>query len=301
MPDIGASGNIILRLASIIPGNQSHKLFFDNWFTSVDLQTILQKRKIHCVGTVRQNRLAGCSFSEDKAMKKKGRGAFEEKATSHDGVQLRAVKWHDSCAVHLLSTFASANPTISVQRWDKKKKEAVQVTCPSVVQAYNKSMGGVDLLDSLIALYRTKVRSRKWYHKIVFHLMDFTLVNAWLLYHRDCKDCGVPKKDVYSLLKFKAEVASCLCNERKVLKKRGRPSQNVKGDLAEKKRRGPVSSVPSTPVRQENTDHWPVWVEKKGRCKYPGCKGIVKVQCSKCVTYLCFTAEKNCFMNFHKQ
>ncbi|KAK1882233.1 PiggyBac transposable element-derived protein 2 [Dissostichus eleginoides] len=155
-------------------------------------------------------------------------------------------------------------------------------------------MGGVDLLDSLIALYRTKIRSRKWYHKIVFHMMDFTLVNAWLLYRRDCKDCGIPKKEVYSLLKFKAEVASCLCNERKVLKKRGRPSHNVDRDLAEKKRRGSASSVPSTPVRQDHTDHWPVWVEKKGRCQYPGCTGIVKVQCSKCVTYLCFTADKNC-------
>ncbi|KAJ4929590.1 hypothetical protein JOQ06_018613 [Pogonophryne albipinna] len=242
----------------------------------VDLQTILQKRKIHCVGKVRHNRLAGCSFSDDKVMKKKGRGTFEEKATSYDGVQLRAVKWHDNRAVHLFSTFTSANPTISVQRWDKKKKETVQVTCPSVVHAYNKSMGGVDLLDSLIALYRTKIRSRKWYHKIVFHMMDFT---AWHLYRRDCKDCGIPKKEVYSLLKFKAEVASCLCNKRKVLKKRVRPSHN------EKKRRGSASSVPSTP----------------GRCKYPGCKGIVKVQCSKCVTYLCFTADKNCFMNFHKQ
>nr|XP_033947791.1 piggyBac transposable element-derived protein 2-like [Pseudochaenichthys georgianus] len=231
-------------------------------------------------------------------MKKKGRGTFEEKATSYDGVQLRAVKWHDNRAVHLLSTFASANPTISVQRWDKKKKETVQVTCPSVVHVYNKSMGGVDILDSLIALYRTKIRSRKWYHKIVFHMMDFTLVNEWLLSR---KDCGIPKKEVYSLLKFKAEVASCLCNERNVLKKRGRPSHNVDRDLAEKKRRGSASSVPSTPVRQDHTDHWPVWVEKKGRCKYLGCKGIVKVQCSKCVTYLCFTADKNCFMNFHKQ
>ncbi|KAF3837628.1 hypothetical protein F7725_009396, partial [Dissostichus mawsoni] len=70
--------------------NQSHKLFFDNWFTSVDLQTILQKRTIHCVGTVRHNRLAGCSFSDDKVMKKRGKGTFEEKATSYDGVQLRA-------------------------------------------------------------------------------------------------------------------------------------------------------------------------------------------------------------------
>lgn len=54
-------------------------------------------------------------------------------------------------------------------------------------------------------------------------------------------------------------------------------------------------------VRFDQTGHWPVWVERKGRCKYPNCSGIVKVQCSKCATYLCFSVERNCFLNFHKQ
>lgn len=49
------------------------------------------------------------------------------------------------------STFASANPMVSVHRWDKKRKEAVEVTCQSIVQTYNKSMGGVALLGLLIA------------------------------------------------------------------------------------------------------------------------------------------------------
>ena len=71
-------------------------------------------------------------------MKKKGRGAFEEKETKHDGVQLKAVKWYDNRAVTLLSTYASANPTVSVRRWNRKQKEAVEVTCPSIVQIYNK-------------------------------------------------------------------------------------------------------------------------------------------------------------------
>lgn len=61
-----------------------------------------------------------------------------------------------------------------------EKKEAVHAICPGVLQEYSKSMGGVDLLGLLIAHYRTKARSRKWYHNIVFHMMDFTLVNAWL-------------------------------------------------------------------------------------------------------------------------
>lgn len=162
-PDIGASGNIALSLSSIIPGNMSHKLYPDNWFTSVDLQVIQERRKIHCVGTVMSNRLPGCNFTSDKDMKKKSRGAFEEKETAINGIPLRAVRWFDNRAITLISTFASANPTAIVERWDKKKKALVLVKWPSNVNTYNKGMGGVDLLDSLIALYRTKIRSKKWF------------------------------------------------------------------------------------------------------------------------------------------
>lgn len=64
-------------------------------------------------------------------------------------------------------------------------------TCPTIVQTNSKSVGGVELLDWLIALYRTKVKAMKWYHRIVLHMIDFTLVNVWLLYRRDF---GNPKK-----------------------------------------------------------------------------------------------------------
>uniref|UniRef100_A0A3B4D048 PiggyBac transposable element-derived protein domain-containing protein n=1 Tax=Pygocentrus nattereri TaxID=42514 RepID=A0A3B4D048_PYGNA len=213
LPDLGASGNIVLSLSRIIPDNISHKIFFDNWFTSVDLQMLMEKRKIHCVGTVKMNRLTGCRFSEDADMKKRGRGTFEEKETLLNGVPLRAVKWYDNRSVTLLSTFASANPAATTMRWDKKKKTTVQVKCPRIVTTYNRGMGGVDLLDSLIALYRTKIRSKKWYHRIVFHVLDLTVVEPLLLYWRDCRVWGIPKKDVSSLAKFKAEIASCLCME----------------------------------------------------------------------------------------
>uniref|UniRef100_A0A8B9GTM1 PiggyBac transposable element-derived protein domain-containing protein n=1 Tax=Astyanax mexicanus TaxID=7994 RepID=A0A8B9GTM1_ASTMX len=265
LPDIGASRNIVLSFTSIIPGNMSHKLYCDNWFTSVDLQVIEAKRKIHCVGTVRANRLPGLNFATDNEFKKRGRGAFEERETLVNGVSLRAVKWFDNRPVTLLSSFASANPTTAVERWDKKKKTTVEVKCPSIVTTYNKGMGGVDLLDSLIALYRTKIRSRKWYHRLVFHMLDLTVVEAWLLYRRDCRDCGILLKDVLSLAEFKAEVASCLCMEGK----------------ATLKRKGRLSLGPCGIIRYDQTGHWPVWVEKKGRCKFPNCSGIVKVQCSK--------------------
>ncbi|XP_051285283.1 piggyBac transposable element-derived protein 2-like [Dicentrarchus labrax] len=234
---------------------------------------------------------------DDRAMKAKGRGTHEEKMTTHNGVNLWAVKWFDNRPVTLLSTFVAANPTTQVLRWDKKKKEVVRVSRPNVVAVYNKSMGGVDLLDSLIALYRTKIRSKKWYHRIVFHMLDMTLVEAWLLHRRDCQS-QMPEIAHLPLLDFKIQVASCLCMENKVSNKRkGRPSQAV---VVGKNKRGPQSFVPPDPVRRDRTDHWPLHASEKGRCKMPGCKGIVRSKCSKCAVFLCFTAERNCFVDFHK-
>jgi hypothetical protein len=43
---------------------------------------------------------------------------------------------------------------------------------------YNKFTGGMDLMDLLIALYRTKVRSKKWYHSSFFHFLDMKVVNS---------------------------------------------------------------------------------------------------------------------------
>lgn len=170
----------------------------------------------------------------------------------------------------------------------------MNVTCPSVVRTYNKSMGGVDLLDSLTAPYLTKLRSKKWYHMIVFHMMDFTLINAWLLYRRDCRDCSIPQREVQSLLQFKSEVASCLLYGAEDENGKNPPNMLRKTWLG----RGAVTSAPVPPaaVRWDNTDHWPAVMNKKGRCKYPGWTGIVRVQCTKCETYLCFTVERNYFM-----
>lgn len=36
-PDIGVSGNIVLKLAQVIHGAVKHLLYFDNWFSSLDV------------------------------------------------------------------------------------------------------------------------------------------------------------------------------------------------------------------------------------------------------------------------
>jgi hypothetical protein len=63
-------------------------------------------------------------------------------------------------------------------------------------------VGGIDLIDMLIALYPINIRSEKYDLKIIFHLIDLSIVNAWLLYHRHCNQFQINKKEIYSLLEF---------------------------------------------------------------------------------------------------
>ncbi|KAG0429425.1 hypothetical protein HPB47_023657, partial [Ixodes persulcatus] len=83
-------------------------------------------------------------------------------------VVLKTTKWHNNRPVHLLSTFAGVDLTNTVKRWSSAEKTIISVICLSVVFVYNKNMEGVDLLDSLLALYRIRFRSKKWYNKILF-------------------------------------------------------------------------------------------------------------------------------------
>lgn len=163
-------------------------------------------------------------------------------------------------------------------------------------------MGGVDLLDSLISLYRTKIRSKKWYHRLLFHFLDMITVTSWLLYRRDCTSNGMKKKEQMRLYTFKLYIAEGLCKSGEDLQqKRGRPSSAIAGEYEEKKRKGPAVPIPVSDVRLDATGHWMVMAEQKGRCKLPGCTGTPKVKCQKCSIHLCFTSANNCFLQFHTE
>ena len=300
-PDLKPSANIVLRLLASIPRMIWHKVFFDNWFTGMELQVALWKQGIACVGTVRANRLCGCKLPDDKVLRKKGRGAMVLQTVTIYGVDLRAVKWFDNRGVTLLSHYAAIELLTNIQRFDRKANRHVHIDCPSIVKTYNQFMGGVDLLDSMLALYRIPVRSKKWYHRLIFHFIDLLLVQSWLLYRRYADANGVVRKNQLPHLQFKIEVADSLILEnKKKVAKRGRPSQGIEAEHAAKKTHGPTAPIRSTAVRADATGHWPVFSEKRGRCRKPGCSGVPKVRCVKCDVHLCFTPTSNFFVQFHQ-
>lgn len=68
--------------------------------------------------------------------------------------------------------------------------------CPNIIQLYKKSMGGEDLADCLIALYRINIRSKLYYHRLIFHMMDISIVNSWIPNRRDVENLNILKKDI---------------------------------------------------------------------------------------------------------
>jgi hypothetical protein len=64
-------------------------------------------------------------------------------------------------------------------------------------------MGGVDLMDSLVALYRNNIRDSRWYIRIFHHMLNVAVVNTWLLWR---KINNVPM----DLLEFKSRLADGL-------------------------------------------------------------------------------------------
>ena len=61
-------------------------------------------------------------------------------------------------------------------------KEDIQK--PKMIEEYNSYMGGVDKSDQLLSYYGFDHRSVKWWKRVAFHLLDLSIVNAYVMYRQ---------------------------------------------------------------------------------------------------------------------
>lgn len=287
---LGVGGKTVVRLCNTIANPALCTVYFDNWFTSLELLYYLRhERGILSLGTIRKDRLRNCPLSSDKNLKKKGRGTHE--VVCDNTKRLAVTKWVDNQCIHIASSFCAQDPVTTIERYDKKLKKRVSVSCPNVVKVYNAHMGGVDIADMLTALYRIRMKTRRWYMSIFAQMLDIALNNSWLLHRRDCKQ--LPNENKLSLKKFRIQTALALI-------KTNTKSQIPRGtldpgsDMITK----PFLPRPVDEARLDCFDHFATYTSQ-GRCRL--CKnGKTTVICSKCEQRLCFTPKKNCFLLFHK-
>ncbi|KAG7497753.1 hypothetical protein JOB18_043507 [Solea senegalensis] len=105
----------------------------------------------------------------------------------------------------------------SVKRWRKDR-------CPMpIAHAYNQHMGGLDLSEMLVHMYKTLAKSRQWYLPLFGYILDLCISNAWLVYKRDC---SLLKETLLPFKRFRLAVAHTLAQVSKPASKVGRPSSS---------------------------------------------------------------------------
>ncbi|XP_065577565.1 piggyBac transposable element-derived protein 3-like [Artemia franciscana] len=139
-------------------------IYFDNWFSTLKLMSLLKIEGFPCIGTLNKARLKGCPLVTDGKIKKRERGTLDDRTDIHSGVIV--VKWLDNNTVCLASTYEGITPQDTCRRWNVKDKSRVKVSRPAIVYEYNRHMGGVDLADMLVEMCRTHLQTRKWYMRI---------------------------------------------------------------------------------------------------------------------------------------
>jgi hypothetical protein len=102
-----------------------------------------------------------------------------------------ALEWKDKRTVVMLSTWHN-NSTQKSRRKIKNNVEE-QFQKPIVICDYNKHMGGVDVSDQYISSYSFIRKSKKWWRKMFFWLLEVAVVNSFILYNLSAASNQKPK------------------------------------------------------------------------------------------------------------
>jgi len=254
---------------------ECHQLFFDNFFTSSALLTSLADKNVAATGTVRENRTGGANnvLRSTKDMKKTGnRGDFDYCC---DGTVF-VLKWHDNSVVSVASNHLTHQPVQTANR-RVKGSSSVPVTQPFMVRRYNEGMGGVDLMDRLLASYRPSIRGKKWWWPLLTNILNLSVVAAWRLH------CAVHGSDGMEHIDFRRDITLCLL-------KAAQP-QNTPV------RKQPVAELPTDVRRSVELDHQRVSCSQ-GRCRI--CCKNTRIMCSVCGVRLHADKGATCFVDYHK-
>jgi hypothetical protein len=182
----------------------------DNYYTSIPLVLELQNINILTTGTIRTNRKGLCKEitikkSEEALLKKKpGYTRFASYGS------LTYIAWMDKRPVHMLTNcYAPISDDLFVTHWYPAKpnepgslngKVQKEVSISPAVYYYNQYMGGVDTFDQYRSYIKLELKSYKYWHPMMWFILESALVNAWVLYIKTIKKAQLEQR--YSHFEF---------------------------------------------------------------------------------------------------
>ncbi|CAG5047018.1 unnamed protein product [Parnassius apollo] len=166
----------------------------DNWYNQLLLTRYLKSRCTDVLGTISRRRKGIPHAIKDLNPKQLERGVSVGR---HCG-DIALVAWKDVKLVTVLSTYHQHEMVPG-------RRAGQAVLKPTVVQEYNRYMGGVDLKDQKLSMFLLeRKRNRKWYMKVFKRLLNTSLLNAFIIYLRN------PMYRMYSHRQFRLKVAEGL-------------------------------------------------------------------------------------------
>ncbi|KAJ8970745.1 hypothetical protein NQ314_001045 [Rhamnusium bicolor] len=204
---------------------------------------------------------------------------------SEDGVL--ALQWMDKKLILFLSNFHNPEEKGTVKR-KQKDGTSEEINCEQLVRDYNRYMGFVDKSDMLKFCYELDRKSKKWWHRIFFHFVDFTLVNSFI-FKNLTTGTGM------SLKEFKIAVATGLIGADPQIPKLGRRSVDKPSTSNKFKIQVPLE------IRTDKAAHMPQRGSKV-RCTHCSTKAVphrTRWHCTACNVGLCLSEKKNRFIPFH--
>ena len=169
-------------------------------------------------------------------------------------------------------------PTVSAKRFSQKEKKHLTVNMPKYISEYNLNMGGVDMLDKQVSLYKTRISGKKWWFPVFTQFLDITVVNAWRLYQEASGD-----KTMSLLAARRKKTLSYLSKPTSSNRKRsGRKNKISEGRL-------------SKAIRLDEANHLVQPITTQRRCAHCGMK--TKRICTRCQAPL----HDRCVQDFHSK
>lgn len=298
----GLSGRVVIELTKHLQNN-GHTIYTDNFYTSPALAHYLSTKGTYLCGTVRHHRKG---FPKDivktlPEVNKLPRGYFEWRQSGC----LVATAWKDNKMVYYLSSCHLPEKEDLVVSRKNKDGTTTELKCTPSGHDYAKFMGGVDRLDQMTRLNKSK-KVMRWYRKVEKKLLECSVYNGYVIEGCviDHKTPGRRKRD---LLSFRLELAHQLVGEyRQDRRPVGRPRSEANQNL---KRLDGANHLPVTGVGKDHVcgpcnERHIKYKDGHPECSYsdnPFKRRKTTIMCEKCQIFLCCNNKGNCFKDYHTQ
>lgn len=236
-PEVGLAERVVMELAKPYL-NKGYIIVCDNYFSSMSLVQSLLAKGTGYVGTVRRKRqgFPPGFFIEKRALKRGEHIVHQQGRTT-------AWAWGDNQVVFLVSSVHSPRDLGTAKRWVKGQGH-IDVPAPRVLLDYQQYMRGVDRVDQRCESYMPGTKSRRWWVKMAWGIINIGIHNAYIMHRLQCEAKG---KQPLTNFAFRLKLANEL--------------------RAEYLNRAPASAVPAVAPVAAAVDCCIGWLAKRGHCQ----------------------------------